>query len=280
MDFDNARLVGCAVCGSWTRLPRSSSQEQAAIHDKIDYFDHPYFEGRRSVTRAIDRRCVESFGRIGAAINLRSLRGKRLLDVGCDTGLFLASAAKHFGIIPVGIDVSRHAVMAAARHGIEVHHTDLEVAPEHLNDFSVITAIDVIEHVTNPRAFLQEIRRRLRPGGVTYLETPNIRSIIYRLAHILYRITAGRPQQTFDRLFPPQHAQYFTCKGLTALAHDSGLEVIDLDTRILYFSDIATSLPVRLVLMSLQLLDRLTREKILICALLRRPGGNEHGSPV
>jgi 2-polyprenyl-3-methyl-5-hydroxy-6-metoxy-1,4-benzoquinol methylase len=266
-----ARLIRCTACSSWIYLPRLSAQEQTAIHDSADYFEHPYFQGRRQAQASLDRRCRETFTRIGAGVNLESLRGERLLDVGCDTGFFLASAAEQFGIVPVGIDVSSHAVQEAAKKGIEAYHADLATAPNPLKDFTVITAIDLIEHVAEPRAFLRQIFARLRPGGVAYLETPNICSTVYLVGRLLCSVTGGRPRGTFERLFPPQHAQHFTCASFSALARECGFEVVQLDTRVLPFDDIHTSLPVRIGMAGLQLLDSLTCGKILICALLRRP---------
>jgi cyclopropane fatty-acyl-phospholipid synthase-like methyltransferase len=269
--FGGARLIRCTTCGSWIYLPRPSAQEQVAIHDSADYFEHPYFQGRRRAKATLDRRCRETFARIGTEVNLESLRGERLLDVGCDTGSFLASAAEQFGIVPVGIDVSSHAVQEATKKGIETYHTNLETAPSHLKDFTVITAIDLIEHVAEPRAFLQQIFVRLRPGGVAYLETPNVRSMVYLAGRILCSVTGGWPRGTFERLFPPQHAQHFTCASFSALARECGFEVVQLDTRVLPFDYIHTSLPVRIGMAGLQLLDSLTCGRILICALLRRP---------
>src|SRR5690349_10640475 len=86
------QLRACRSCGSWTCFPRSSPPKQAALHDNADYFEHPYFKLRRVITPAHRRRCHDLFRRLSAALELSTLRGLRLLDIGCDTGLFLRTA--------------------------------------------------------------------------------------------------------------------------------------------------------------------------------------------
>ncbi len=194
-----------------------------------------------------------------------------MLDIGCDTGVFLMAAARQIGVIPVGVDVNRSAVSVAIREGIEAYHGTLESAPAQLQDFPLITAVDLIEHVANPKALLAEIRKRLCPGGVAYIETPNIRSAVYRIGRALSNLLGGRPAGLYDRLFPEQHIQYFTCESLSAVVHSSGLEVVEIRERRLPAESIAASLPVRMAMAAMQAIDILTRERILIWAVIRRP---------
>jgi 2-polyprenyl-3-methyl-5-hydroxy-6-metoxy-1,4-benzoquinol methylase len=266
-----ARLERCDTCGSWTYLPRPTAHQQAAIHDNEEYYAHPYFQGRRKHEQALRRRCRQVFRLIGEVIPEEDLRGERLLDVGCDTGAFLLAARQLYGIVPVGVDVAQRAVAIARKQGVEAYDRDLGSAPTQLRGFRVITAIDLIEHVSDPRQFLQQIHDRLRPGGVAYLETPNISSLVYRTGCVLCKLTNGHPRRTFERLFPPQHVQYFTENGFASMARRSALELVHLGKRPLAFADLATSLGVAVGIGGLQMLDRLMGTQILLCALLRRP---------
>jgi len=267
-----AQLVRCDECGVWTYWPRPSEISQTALHDSAEYFEHPYFERRREMTPSLDRRCSEIFERIGAAgVDPVSLKGQRVLDVGCDTGAFLLSAKRQFGIVPVGVDVAARSVRIARDSGVEAYHSGIDEAPLEVRDFPLITAIDLIEHVSDPMSFLGAIRERLLPGGVAYIETPNIESVVYGIGGTLGRVTRGRPRALFQRLFPDQHIQYFTRKGLSALVRASGLELLYLGTRILPGRDIAASLPIRLGMAAVQMTDRIRSTGILICAVLRRP---------
>jgi len=140
-----------------------------------------------------------------------------------------------------------------------------------LGDVTVLLWPDnLIEHVTEPLEFFRATRRRLRPGGVVYIETPNAGSIVYRVGGILCNLTGARPRKLFERLFPPQHIQYFTPGSLAGLAGTAGFEIVRIGTRVLPGPDIAASALVRLAMASLQVLDRCTSRCILIWAVLRR----------
>lgn len=261
----------CAGCGSWTYLPRSTAEALQSLHNRPAYFEHPYFQGRRTHERSLERRCHHAFRRIGTALDTRALASERVLDVGCDTGSFLRTAQRLYRVIPVGIDIAERAVTTATAVGIEAYPVSLENAPPHLSGFALILALDLIEHVVDPAAFLTHARERLRPGGLVYLETPNISSLVYRCGHAVLKLLAGKPDALRTRLFPAEHVQYFTDAGLRALAARCRLDVVRLDHRVLPRSDIATVLPVRLGLEALQAADALTGRGILLCAVLRRP---------
>jgi 2-polyprenyl-3-methyl-5-hydroxy-6-metoxy-1,4-benzoquinol methylase len=261
----------CAECRGWTCLPRPNASEQAAIHDNYEYFDHPYFALRRHITPAQRQRCRSVIRALSPAADLASLRGQRFLDVGCDTGVFLKVAQEELGIVPVGLDVSKRAVEAARRHGIEAYQSTLEDAPPELSNFAAATAIDLIEHVSDPVSFLSGLRSRLRPGGVVYLETPNIRSMVYHTGKVICRIGGGRPAGLMRRLFPPQHIQYFTADSLRRLAARAGLDIASIFTRVLPGSHVSASAAALIPILALQSLDRLLGTEILLCAVLRRP---------
>lgn len=263
-------LFGCESCGSWTCLPRPSASEQAKVHDSGEYFDHPYFKLRRDITRRQRQRCREIFERLSCGLEIGTLHDKRILDVGCDTGIFLAVAQEEFGIVPIGLDVARRAVEEALKRGVEAYAARIEEAPAALIGFPLVTAIDVLEHVADPAAFLHQVRTRLQPGGVLYLETPNIRSVVYRFGKLLSTLTGGRPLRLFERLFPPQHIQYFTSESLALLARNAGFDIVRLGTRILPREDIAAGRFAQAPIAVLQALDRLAKTEILIWAVLRR----------
>jgi 2-polyprenyl-3-methyl-5-hydroxy-6-metoxy-1,4-benzoquinol methylase len=191
-----------------------------------------------------------------------------LLDIGCDTGAFALCAAQETGVEPVGIDVARLAVVAARQSGLEAYHTTIENAPVELRDFEVVTAIDVVEHVPDPLEFLNAIRARMRACGAVYIETPNIKSTVYRLGALLCKVTGGRPAATWHRLFPPQHLQYFTTTSFVETARRAGFTVAGLVTRTLPHNDLATSQTVRAAMDVMQLADDMAGERILICAVL------------
>jgi 2-polyprenyl-3-methyl-5-hydroxy-6-metoxy-1,4-benzoquinol methylase len=265
------QLQACQACETWMWFPRPSQAEQSGIHDNEEYFEHPYFKLRRELNAAQLRRCAQVFQRLSGSVDPAGFRGRRMLDIGCDTGVFLSAAVRQFGIVPVGVDVNRNAVRVAIRNGIEAYHGTLESAPAEVSDFPLVTAVDLVEHVANPKVLLAEIRNRLSPGGVAYLETPNIRSAVYRIGRQLSILTGGRPAGLYDRLFPAQHIQYFTRDSLSSLVRSVGMEVLELRDRPLATDAIAAAMPIRAAMSVMQAIDGMTREHILLWAVIRRP---------
>jgi SAM-dependent methyltransferase len=102
-------------------------------------------------------------------------RGGRLLDVGCGSGRFLARASA-LGYVVTGLDFNPVAVQVArSRFGLlDVHCTSLQefrTRNPH-RYFDVVTAFEVLEHVEDPRGFLQTVFDLLRPGGFLALSVP------------------------------------------------------------------------------------------------------------
>jgi glycosyltransferase 2 family protein len=263
-------LYRCEACGSLTALPRPHERDQTALHDNPAYHGHPYFERRRSLTPSIERRCHVIFNQLTRVMEVNDFRGACHLDIGCDTGSMLLAARHIYGTVPVGIDISHRAIAEAVGRGLEAYCCTVETAPDSIRDVSIVTAIDLIEHTIDPAKFLEQVKQRLRPGGICYLETPNVHSNVYRIGRAVARVTGGRPAWVFERLFPTEHIEYFSVNGLRALAKRAGLEVVSLSARALPFADIAASLPVRIVMTAIQATDAISGQHILLCMVARR----------
>ena len=81
--------------------------------------------------------------------------------------------------------------------------------------------MEVIEHVTDPAAFVGALSARLAPGGLMILSTPN-RTALSRLGLITIGEGLGQiPKGTHD------WDKFLTPEELTALLGEAGLAVID-----------------------------------------------------
>lgn len=102
----------------------------------------------------------------------------RVLDLGCGPGQLLAAAAGHSSTT-LGVDVSLLWLVVARRLIAEWGGTPLLAAAnaEHLplapQSVDSVVSLDVIEHVADPRPYLEEIDRVLAVGGCATLTTPN-----------------------------------------------------------------------------------------------------------
>ena len=104
----------------------------------------------------------------------------RVLDAGCGSGY---GAAQLAGLDPalqvVGIDLSEEALAyARPRYGgpnLHFAHGDCLALEFADGEFDLVMAFEVLEHLTEPAAFLQQARRVLRPSGHLLVSTPNRR---------------------------------------------------------------------------------------------------------
>ncbi len=116
--------------------------------------------------------------RIRARVGAQGGGPVRLLDIGCGAGL-AAEALARLGYDVLGLDAAADAVAAAARHaagqGLPLAYrvgTAEDLAAEGAR-FPVVTALEVIEHVADPAAFLRLLAQLIEPGGLLFVSTLN-----------------------------------------------------------------------------------------------------------
>ena len=122
---------------------------------------HWWYVGRRRIIQSL----VE---RIGPTLNNSN---PRILDVGCGTGANLKMLAAYGKA--EGVDISSQAVEFCRQRGLDsVKLGAAEQLPYENDSFELVTALDVIEHLDDDNAGLQEMRRVLRPDGRVLLFVP------------------------------------------------------------------------------------------------------------
>jgi SAM-dependent methyltransferase len=98
-------------------------------------------------------------------------RRPRILDVGCGTGANLLMLSKYGDA--EGVDVSEDALAFCRERGLDkVKLGAAEKLPYDAGTFDLVTAFDVVEHLDDDLAGLNEMRRVLRPGGRVLLFVP------------------------------------------------------------------------------------------------------------
>jgi 2-polyprenyl-6-hydroxyphenyl methylase/3-demethylubiquinone-9 3-methyltransferase len=150
----------------------------------------------------------------------------RILDVGCGAGL-AAEAFARAGHNVLGIDAAAGPLDVARRHaarGLAVTYrlaTAETLAGEGLR-FDAVTALEVIEHVADPAAFVRSLGALLVPGGRLFLSTLNrtARSLVEAKLGAEY-VMRLLPAGTHDwRRFVPPATLAAYCRG-------AGLAVVD-----------------------------------------------------
>ncbi|MCX7003399.1 MAG: methyltransferase domain-containing protein, partial [bacterium] len=156
-------------------LPRTAVKECALRMSDAVYlaFEDAYRGDETTITQRLERylaivkHCVTS-------------PRDRILDLGCGRGEFVGLLEQH-GMLAHGVDSNRHAVARARKHGLAVKHGDLfaELAHARDNSYAALAAFHVIEHLPFAQTahLLRLAFKKLKPGGVLLLETPNILSL-------------------------------------------------------------------------------------------------------
>lgn len=149
----------------------------------------------------------------------RSAAGHVVLDVGCGNGSFLASA-EEAGWQAVGIDPDPQAVAAAKAQGLDARLGSLDSFDGQAQCFDAITLSHVIEHVHQPRQVVQALHRLLKPGGMLYVDTPNIDST-----------GASEFGRSWRGLETPRHLVLFNQQALVNLLESHGFQDLDFKRR-------------------------------------------------
>ena len=154
----------------------------------------------------------------------RPLAGKRVLDMGCGAGLLCEPLAR-LGARVTGVDAAHENIAAARAHAASMGMTiDYRIGDPRAvvaERFDLICSLEVIEHVTDPAAFVRGLAAVLADGGLMVLSTPN-RTSWSRLAMITVGEGLGQiPRGTHD------WNKFIAPDELTAVLTDAGLHVVD-----------------------------------------------------
>ncbi len=146
--------------------------------------------------------------------------GGRVLDIGCGDGHVLDQLRRHGGasLRLEGVEFSPVAVAAAERAGFVIHRGRIEEVALPAGSFDLVIMNQLIEHVSDPIAVLHKVAGVLRPGGVVFVETPNLDSADARLFRRRY----------WGGYHLPRHFHLFDRRSLPALARRAGLVPVSL----------------------------------------------------
>lgn len=154
------------------------------------------------------------------------LKGAKVIDVGCGGGILSESLAAQ-GAEVTGIDIAEKALSVAKLHlhesGYQVdyqHSTAESWAQEHSGSVTVVTCMEMLEHVPDPASVVSACAKMLAPGGHLFMSTLNRNAASFAVAilggeHIARIVPKGTHQ--YDRFIKPSElCQWLRESGMKA----------------------------------------------------------------
>lgn len=148
----------------------------------ISASDKAHFDGLHNEwwNRSGALRTLHAINPIRLAFIVQHTKGKaheRLLDVGCGGGI-LAESLAQTGFQVSGIDVNQSAIDVANAHAQQQHlsidyHCGIIEDYQAQQEFSVISCMEMLEHVPEPASVITHCARLLAPGGMLFVSTLN-----------------------------------------------------------------------------------------------------------
>ena len=179
-------------------------------------------------------RAIEDF----AAERKLSVAGLSILEVACGVGGITLPLAR-LGARVRALDIDQGDVARLQSRARELRFDNLSAGVEdaftfrHDTRYHVIVASEVMEHVLDPDALLDNVVRHLQPGGLFLMTTPNgygpwELSNYLRPRHVLrrwnwVRRAVGKPPYVEGK--GPDHCQHYTRGKLLAMFHRHGFDV-------------------------------------------------------
>jgi len=197
----------CPDCGTVSHHPRPDAAAVAEFYRKKYRTEYKggWEPKRKHSLRAI-RGAVARARRLAALIPA----GARVLDIGASSGEFTYAMAAS-GFAAEGLEPNEgYAEYARRTYGVTVTNTVLEDAPFAPSSFDLITLNHVFEHLVDPLAALGLIRGWLAPGGLLFIEVPNLAGVRKQITNVFHHA----------------HIWNFTPETLLAVMRKGGFEPV------------------------------------------------------
>ena len=137
-----------------------------------------------------------------------------VLEVGSGKGVFKSYLKENDKY--VGLEFSQEAIRLAEKNKVELYQETIEnYAPKCPDSYDVVCSFQVLEHVTNPRTFIESCITALKPGGILIIAVPSEDDLMKEMVNNLYNM-------------PPHHVTRYSDKTLENIAKLFDLELVSI----------------------------------------------------
>ncbi len=200
----SCRYFQCSVCEFLFHRPELGRDPKAGFGTS---YDEHYWEDERVEARRRERE--DCFLRALELVYLSSIKVENMLDFGCGLGLTVELLRTNLGINCVGIDPFGEFNETEHLRKLGIKEVESLYPPAY---FDAIFAIEVFEHLEDPRSILHSLDRLLRPGGKLLINTSTQEFI-----------KKYDPKSTYIDPLRRGHISIYSLKSLSALGARFGL---------------------------------------------------------
>jgi SAM-dependent methyltransferase len=204
-NFREIPVVRCAQCG-FLYSSRIMDSEATQAYYQENFGSQRHLQGQMVNART-------NAAALNRLLDLKKVR--TWLDVGTGYGFLLQWLQRDYGIAAEGVELSlQEARFGRDELGLKVHDS-LSGAGLPRAAFDVVSCFEVIEHISEPVSFVQELAEYVRPGGTLIVMTDNFESGVVR-----------KLKGSFPKWIPHTHVSHFGPESLRAcLGQVPGLRI-------------------------------------------------------
>lgn len=153
-------------------------------------------------------------------------KSKRLLDLGCGSGMLGEYLKQEIGCQVVGVTYSEAETVLAEKVLDAALKRDLnELDPVELGSFDCIVASHVLEHLYAPENILGQLHKILNPGGILVVALPNVLFWQQR-----FKFLRGQFRYTDGGLMDRTHFRFYDWQSAHQLLEESGYAILNAES--------------------------------------------------
>lgn len=205
-------IVVCENCGLVFLNPQHADQDYESYYKALNYREGKSISKEKILNKhqfkKIPVKCLTDY------LNSQQMAEKEInvIDIGCGFGESIKFMAES-GLAAEGLEPSLDAADFALKNfGIKVNVGSIFNHDLPHGNYDVVSNMAVIEHLTDPLAALKEMRRLLKPDGILFMNTPDLKGMVLR--------------KGMDRYFKFVHTYYYTNVTLSSLIQLAGFEIV------------------------------------------------------